>query len=326
MKRRLWCGMLPALATLAALTALPSASALAQTFPAKPLRIIVPWGAGTATDTVARMLGQRVSEITQQPVVIENKPGAGGTIGSAEVARAPADGYTLLATSNAHVANQFLLRNIPYDALRDFTPVTPTLKVPLVLVVNPSLGVKTVAELTQLARRSPGKLSFAAGSSGALVGMELYKQLAGLDIVHVPYKSNTQALADVMGGQVPVMISDLGLAHPQIKAGKVIGLAVTGTERAASVPELPTMAEAGVAGYELTGWGGLWAPAGTPPAVVARLNSLFAEGLDTAGVRDFVAKAGGEVFKLLPADFDRFQRADVERWRRVTQAARIQPE
>jgi tripartite-type tricarboxylate transporter receptor subunit TctC len=204
--------------------------------------------------------------------------------------------------------------------------VTPTLKVPLVLVANPSLGVKTVAELTQLARRSPGKLSFAAGSSGALVGMELYKQLAGLDIVHVPYKSNTQALADVMGGQVPVMISDLGLAHPQIKAGKVIGLAVTGTERAASVPELPTMAEAGVAGYELTGWGGLWAPAGTPPAVVARLNSLFAEGLDTAGVRDFVAKAGGEVFKLLPADFDRFQRADVERWRRVTQAARIQPE
>lgn len=326
MKRRLWCGMLPALATLAALTALPSASALAQTFPAKPLRIIVPWGAGTATDTVARMLGQRVSEITQQPVVIENKPGAGGTIGSAEVARAPADGYTLLATSSAHVANQFLLRNIPYDALRDFTPVTPTLKVPLVLVANPSLGVKTVAELTQLARRSPGKLSFAAGSSGALVGMELYKQLAGLDIVHVPYKSNTQALADVMGGQVPVMISDLGLAHPQIKAGKVIGLAVTGTERAASVPELPTMAEAGVAGYELTGWGGLWAPAGTPPAVVARLNSLFAEGLDTAGVRDFVAKAGGEVFKLLPADFDRFQRADVERWRRVTQAARIQPE
>jgi len=320
MKRRTCLGVLPALAALSA------APAWAQAFPTRTIRIIVPWAAGTATDTVARLLAQRVSELTQQTVVVENKPGAGGTIGSAEVARAAADGHTLLATSNAHVANQFLVRSIPYDAIRDFTPVIPTLRVPLVLVVNPKLGVRTVAELTQLARRSPGQLSFAAGSSGALVGMELYKQLAGLDIVHVPYKSNTQALADVIGGQVPMMISDVGLAFPQIKAGKVIGLAVTGTERAASVPELPTMVEAGVTGYELTGWGGIWAPAGTPAAVVARLNALLAEGLDTAGVRDFVGKASGEVFKLSPGDFDRFQRADVERWRRVTQAARIQPE
>lgn len=321
MNRRMWCRLLPALAAV-----LGPSAAMAQTFPSRPIRIIVPWAAGTATDTVARLLGQRVAELTQQTVVVENKPGASGTIGSAEVARAAADGHTLLATSNAHVANQFLVRSIPYDALRDFAPIIPTLKVPLVLVANPKLGVRSVAELTQLARRTPGQLSFAAGSSGALVGMELYKQLAGLDIVHVPYKSNTQALADVIGGQVPVMISDVGLAYPQIKAGKVLGLAVTGTERAASVPELPTMAEAGVAGYELTGWGGIWAPAGTPAAVVSRLNALFAEALDTAGVRDFVGRASGELFKLTAAEFDRFQRADVERWRRVTQAARIQPE
>ena len=301
-------------------------AARAQEFPTKPIRVTVPWGAGTATDTIARMLGQRVTELTGQPVVVENKPGAGGTIGSAEVARAPADGYTLLVTSSAHVANQFLIRNIPFDALRDFAPVTPTLKVPLVLVVHPGLGVRTLAELTQLAKRSPGKLSFAAGSSGALVGMELYKQLAGLDILHVPYKSNTQALADVMSGQVPMMISDIGLAHPQIKAGKVIGIAVTGTERAPSLAELPTMAEAGVPGYELIGWGGIWAPAGTPAPVVARLNSLFGEALNAEPVRAFVGRASGEIFRLSPADFDRFQRTDTERWRRVTTAARIQPE
>lgn len=298
----------------------------AQEFPTKPIRVTVPWGAGTATDTIARMLGQRVTELAGQPVVVENKPGAGGTIGSAEVARAPADGYTLLITSSAHVANQFLIRNIPFDAMRDFAPVTPTLKVPLVLVVHPGVGVRTLAELTQLAKRSPGKLSFAAGSSGALVGMELYKQLAGLDILHVPYKSNTQALADVMSGQVPMMISDIGLAYPQIKAGKVIGIAVTGTERAASLAELPTMAEAGVPGYELTGWGGIWAPAGTPAPVLARLNSLFGEALNAEPVRAFVSRASGEIFRLSPAEFERFQRADTERWRRVTTAARIQPE
>ena len=313
------------------ITALPLAAlawrqAHAQDFPARPIRIVVPWAAGTATDTMARLLGQRVAELAQQPVVVDNKPGAGGTIGSAEVARAAPDGYTLLSTSNAHVANQFLIRNIPYDALRDFAPVVPTLKVPLVLVVNPALGVRTVAELTALARRQPGKLSFGAGSSGALVGMELYKQLAGLDILHVPYKSNTQAIADVMGGQVPMMISDVGLAHPQIRAGKVIGLAVTSPERAPSLPELPTMIEAGVAGYELTGWGGIWAPAGTPAPVLARLNALFGEALNAERAREYAAKASGEVFRLSPAEFERFQRADTERWRRVTTAARIQPE
>lgn len=320
MQRRTLLRLLP----LPALVLAPAAQA--QEFPTKPIRVTVPWGAGTATDTIARMLGQRVTELTGQPVVVENKPGAGGTIGSAEVARAPADGYTLLVTSSAHVANQFLIRNIPFDALRDFAPVTPTLKVPLVLVVHPGVGVRTLAELTQLAKRSPGKLSFAAGSSGALVGMELYKQLAGLDILHVPYKSNTQALADVMSGQVPMMISDIGLAHPQIKAGKVTGIAVTGTERAPSLAELPTMAEAGVPGYELTGWGGIWAPAGTPAPVLARLNSLFGEALNAEPVRTFVGRASGEIFRLSPADFERFQRADTERWRRVTTAARIQPE
>ena len=308
------------------MAALGWGSAHAQEFPTRPIRIIVPWAAGTATDTMARMLGQRIAEVTQQPVIIDNKPGAGGIIGSAEVARATADGYTLLATSNAHVANQFLIRNVPYDAQKDFTPITPTLKVPLVLVVHPGLGVRSVNDLSQLAKRQPGKLSFAAGSSGALVGMELYKQLAGLDIVHVPYKSNTQAIADVMSGQVPMMISDVGLAHPQIRAGKVIGLAVTSPERAPSLPELPTMIEAGVAGYELTGWGGIWAPAGTPAPVVSRLNALLGEALNNERVREYAAKASGTLFKLSPQEFDRFQRADTERWRRVTTAARIQPE
>ena len=310
--------------TLLLLMACSSLSA--QDFPARTIRLIVPWAAGTSTDTVARILGQRVSEISKQAVVIDNKPGAGGTVGSQEVARAAPDGYTLLVTSSAHVANQFLIKNIPYDAVRDFAPVTPTLRVPLVLVAKPGLGVRTVAELTQLARRSPGKLSFAAGSSGALVGMELYKQLAGLDMLHVPYKSNTLAITDVMSGQVDIMITDIGLAHPQIKAGKVIGLAVTGPDRASSLPELPTMAEAGIQGYELLGWGGIWAPAGTPPAVVTRLNAMFADALETPRMREFVAKASGDVFGLKPADFERFQRADIERWRRVTQAAKIQPE
>lgn len=319
MKRRHFLSHLP-------LTALVPATTWAQAFPTRTVRIVVPWGAGTATDTMARMLAQRVGELTQQTVIVDNKPGAGGVIGSAEVARAPADGYTLLATSNAHVANQFLLRNMPYDAQKDFVPVIPTLKVPLVLVVHPGLGVRSVDELSQLVRRQPGQLSFAAGSSGARVGMELYKQLAGLDIVHVPYKSNTQAIGDVMGGQVPMMISDVGLAHPQIRAGKVVGLAVTSPERAPSLPELPTMIEAGVPGYELTGWGGIWAPAGTPAAVVSRLNALLGEALNTDRVREYATRASGSLFKLTPAEFDRFQLADTERWRRVTTAARIQPE
>lgn len=314
------------LTLVACAVALANGTVTAQDFPVRPIRLIVPWAAGTATDTVARILGQRVSEVTKQPVLVENKPGAGGTIGSQEVARAATDGYVLLTTSNAHIANQFLIKNMPYDAIRDFTPVIPTLRVPLVLVAHPAAGVRSVAELTQQARRAPGKFSFGAGSSGALVGMELYKQLAGLDMLHVPYKSNTLALTDVMGGQVHTMISDIGLAYPQIKAGKVIGLAVTSPERAPSLPELPTMAEAGVAGYELLGWGGIWTPAGTPPAIVARLNSLFAEALETPRMREFAAKASADVFALSPADFDRFQRTDVERWRRVTQAAKIQPE
>lgn len=313
-------------AAIAMLGAAPMLNVHAAEFPERPVRLIVPWNAGTATDTMARLIAERFTDLAGQPMIVENKPGASGTIGTQDVLRAAPDGYTLLTTSNAHIANPFLIRNLSYDPVRDFTPVAMTLQVPLVFVVSPKLGVRTLDDLTRMAKDKPGGLSFGAGSSGALIGMEYYKQLAGVNLLHVPYKSNTLAMNDLLGGHVDAMVVDVGLVYPQIQSGNLIALAVTGPQRAISLPKIPTMQEAGVKGYELLGWGGIWAPAGLPEPVLNRLQTLLQGALKDPRIAEFAAKASGEIVATTAQQFADFQRQDVDRWRRITQAAKIEPQ
>ena len=305
---------------------LVAGTSCAQSWPSKPIHIVVPSAAGTSSDALGRVLGQHMGKMLNQTVIIENKPGANGTIGTRDVARAAADGHTLLSYSSGHLANTFLVKDVPYDPLNDFTPVTTTLIWPQGLVVNTSLGVNNIGELTKLAKTSPGKLSFGAGAATARIGMELYKQLANVDILHVPYNGNAGAMKDLLGARIDMMVVDLALARPQIQARRLLALAVTGSTRLKLMPEVPTMAEAGVPGYELLSWTAIWAPAKLPPAMVARLSNLFGEVLASDPLRQFAEKMGGELFYSSPAEFDRFQRVDMARWRSVTSAAGIRPE
>ncbi|MDB5824575.1 MAG: hypothetical protein JWR21_3279 [Herminiimonas sp.] len=312
------------LSLLACACATVPGSALAATFPSKPIHIIVPWSAGTGTDLNARAIAHEITVQTGQPVVVFNKPGAGGIIGSTEVARAPADGYTVLATSNAHVANLFLVKSLPFDPQRDFTPVSGTRRLPSLIVARTGLNVKTLSDLTELAKRSPHKISFAAGTSAGRIGMELYQQMTGVKLVHVPYKSNTAALTDLMGGHVDVMFVDAFNSLPQIRDGRVVALAATGKTRLKVLPEVPTAAEAGLAGFDMASWTGIWVRKGTPPEAVAFLNRMA--GKAAAAERDAVEASGTQVFVTTQDEFAKFVDSEVQLWKRVTAAAKIEPE
>jgi tripartite-type tricarboxylate transporter receptor subunit TctC len=306
--------------SLLAASCVVAAGAHASTFPAKMIRIVVPWSAGTGTDLNARVIGQQITAATGQTVVIENRPGAGGVVGTAEVARAPADGYTVLATSNAHVANMFLVKNLPYDALNDFVPVSGTRKLPSLLVARPGLGVKNLAELTAMAKRNPGKISFGAGTSAGRVGMELYQEMAGVKLLHVPYKSATAALTDLLGGHVDVMFIDIFNTLPRIKEGKVVPLAAAGKTRLKVLPDLPTAAEEGLTGYDVMSWSGLWVRKGTPPEVIAFFNRYAAKAAEAE--RENVESTGGETFITTP-EFVRYIESEIALWRRTAAAAKI---
>ena len=293
-------------------------------YPVKPVRIVVPWAAGTGTDLNARAIAQQITADSGQVVVVDNKGGLGGSIGTAEVARLPADGYTLLATSNAHVANLFLVKNLPYDPLHDFVPVGSTRRLPSLLVARPGLGVSTIAQLTELARRKPGEISFGAGTSAGRMGMELYQQMAGVKLLHVPYKSATSALNDLLGGHCDVMFVDIFNSLAQIKAGTLIPLAASGRTRLKVLPDLPTVAESGLPGYEMTSWSGLWLRKGAPETAVTYLNRMARKAADAE--RESVEATGGEVFVDTPEAFARFVDAEVALWRRTAAAAKIVPE
>jgi tripartite-type tricarboxylate transporter receptor subunit TctC len=299
----------------------------AQTFPDKPITFIVPFAAGSATDQLARSLGQGVTQETKQSVVIDNKPGANAFIGAQAAAKAPKDGYTVFITTNTtHAANEHLFKKLPYDPVKDFEPVTLLSRGGQILVVNNNLPVNSVPDLIKYAKANPGKLSFGSGSSSSRIAGELFKQMTGTYIVNIPYRSNPPAVTDLIGGQIQVMFTDMATGLPQAKAGKVKPLGVSTTRRIALAPELPTIAETGVKGYESTFWFAAYVPAGTPAPVVARLNDILNKANKSQPVTNFYASVGFEALGGSSEELRKFQAAESQKWGRIVKAAGIEQE
>ena len=316
-----------ALAAGAMTAALLPAASLAQAFPAKPVTFLVPFAAGSATDQLARALGQSITEQTKQAVVVDNKAGASGMIAAQAAARAAPDGYTVLITSNTtHAANGHLYKRLPYDAVKDFAPVTGLGKGGHVLVVNATSTYKAVVDLIAAAKKSPGKLSFGSGSSSSRVAGELFKQLSGTDLLHVPYKSNPLAITDLLGGQIDLMITDTSTGVPQIRAGKLRALGYSTTKRSTQLPDVPTLDEAGVKGYDMGYWFAAYVPAGTPAPIVAKLNELLQRGVKSAAAKVFFDNAGSEPWITTPDELAKFQAAETLKWGKVIKAAGIEAE
>lgn len=265
---------------------------------------------------------------TKQPVVIDNKAGASGFIASQQVAKAPPDGYTVLITTNTtHAANEHLFKKLPYDPVKDFSPIAALGKGGQIMVVNPNSPAKTVAEFVALAKKEPGKLSFGSGSSSSRMAGELLQQLAGIKLLHVPYKSNPLAVTDLLGGQIDMMITDTATGLPQVKAGKLRALGVSGAQRSPLAPEVPTIAESGVKGYEMGYWFAAYAPAKTPPAVVKRLNELLVKAAKSEAAKTaFYEPSGTEVFTTSPEELAKFQHGESQKWGRIVKAAGIEAE
>src|SRR5256885_52204 len=315
------------LALAACALAAAAAPALAQDYPSKPITFVVPFAAGSATDQLARALGQAVTTATKQAVVVENKGGASGMIAAQQVARSAADGYTVLITTNTtHAANQHLYKKLPYDAVKDFAPVAGLGKGGQVLVVRADAPYRNVGDLLAAAKKQPGKLSFGSGSSSSRVAGEMLKQLAGVDLMHVPYKSNPLAITDLLGGQIDLMITDTSTGVPQVKSGKLRALGYSTTKRSPQLPEVPTLEEAGVKGYDMGYWFAAYAPAGTPEAVVARLNRLLSDAVHSAGAKSFFEMSGSEGWTAPPQELAAFQAGETQKWGQVIKAAGIQPE
>ncbi len=316
------------LAALAAAIAVAPLLAQAQAFPEKPITFVVPFAAGTATDQIARALGTQITAETKQAVVIDNKAGASGFIASQSVAKAPADGYTVLITTNTtHAANEHLFKKLPYDPVKDFAPVAALGKGGQIMVVNPSFPAKSVAEFIALAKKEPGKYSFGSGSSSSRMAGELLQQMADIKLLHVPYKSNTLAVTDLLGGQINMMITDTATGLPQVKAGKLRALGFSSATRSALAPDVPTIAEAGVKGYEMGYWFAAYAPAKTPPAVVKRLNELLVKAAKSEAAKTaFYEPTGTEVFTSSPEELAKFQAGESQKWGRIVKAAGIEAE
>jgi tripartite-type tricarboxylate transporter receptor subunit TctC len=300
----------------------------AQAFPEKPITFVVPFAAGTATDQIARALGNGVTAETKQPVVIDNKAGASGFIASQQVAKAPADGYTVLITTNTtHAANEHLFKKLPYDPVKDYAPIAALGKGGQIMVVNPSFPAKTVAEFVALAKKEPGKYSFGSGSSSSRMAGELLQQMADIKLLHVPYKSNTLAVTDLLGGQINMMITDTATGLPQVKSGKLRALGVSSATRSPLAPDVPTISEAGVKGYEMGYWFAAYAPAKTPPAVVKRLNELLVKAAKSESAKAaFYEPTGTEVFTSSPEELAKFQAGESLKWGRIVKAAGIEAE
>ncbi|MBB4225147.1 tripartite tricarboxylate transporter substrate binding protein [Variovorax sp. 375MFSha3.1] len=316
------------LAVLAAAIAVAPLLAQAEAFPEKPITFVVPFAAGTATDQIARALGTQITAETKQAVVIDNKAGASGFIASQSVAKAPADGYTVLITTNTtHAANEHLFKKLPYDPVKDFAPVAALGKGGQIMVVNPSFPAKSVAEFIALAKKEPGKYSFGSGSSSSRMAGELLQQMADIKLLHVPYKSNTLAVTDLLGGQINMMITDTATGLPQVKAGKLRALGFSSATRSALAPDVPTIAEAGVKGYEMGYWFAAYAPAKTPPAVVKRLNELLVKAAKSEAAKTaFYEPTGTEVFTSSPEELAKFQAGESQKWGRIVKAAGIEAE
>ena len=304
--------------------ALAPAIGWAQAYPAKPIRLVVPFPPGGSLDVVARAIGQKLSEAWGQPVVIDNRPGAGGNIGADLVAKSAPDGYTILEGAlSTHAVNISLYGKMPYDPVKDFAPITLVAVTPNVLVLNPSVPANSVKELIAYGKANPGKLAFGSGSNGSaghLAG-ELFKTETGVDMVHVPYKGGAPAMQDLLAGRTQLMFDNLANSMQQVKAGKLKALAVTTAKRSSLVPELPTMAEAGVPGFDISTWFGLMAPAGTPPDVVAKWNADLVKVLNSPDMREKMTAQGAEATPTTPAEFSAFIARELEKYARIVKAS-----
>ena len=297
----------------------------AQDYPARPIRIVVPYPAGGPIDITMRTLGPRVSDAIRQPIVIDNRGGAGGTIGADLVAKAPPDGYTLLACSTGNTINASLVPNLPYDFMRDFAPITMVVIITSILVVNTAVPARSVAELIALAKAKPGQLSYASTGNGTPTHLaaELFKSMAGVDIVHVPYKGGAPAAVDLLAGQVQLSFISAPAVMPHVKSGRLRALAVTNAKRSQLLPELPTVAESGLPGYEMEGWHGLCAPAHTAKPIVDRLNREFTTALRAPEATAHLLAVGAEPVGMPTAQFTVALRNEIAKWSKVIKATHI---
>ncbi|HJS37250.1 MAG TPA: tripartite tricarboxylate transporter substrate binding protein [Burkholderiales bacterium] len=308
----------------ALLLALAATLAQAQSYPTRPITFVVPFGAGGPADIYARFLGQRMQASLGQ-FVVENRPGGGSVVGSNAVAQSAPDGYTLLVMSNTHTVNETLIPKKPFELMRDFVPVAPINYSDLLLVVHPSVGVSDVKGLIALAKSQPGKLNYASSGPGTPYHMagELFKSLAGVDVLHIPHKGSDGARLSILSGQVQMMFDAITTMSANARAGKVKALATSGRTRSAIMPEVPTVAEAGVPGYEATIWLGVVAPKGTPKEIVERLNAEITKVTSSAEVKEAWAKQGASPLAMNPAEFEQYLIADIAKWRKVITDAGI---
>ena len=317
---------------LAALIAPCTCPTAAQTpagnYPNKQIRMIVPFAAGGPTDAIARAIGQKLTETWGQPVVVDNRPGAGGNIGTELAAKSPADGYTLFIGTVANAINQSLFTRLPFDFVRDFAPVTQNYVTGLILAVHPSLPVTSVRELIALAKARPGELSYSSSGVGGTPHLsgELFNTMAGVKMVHVPYKGSAPAMADLLGGHVQLTFDNMLTVLPQVKAGKLRGLAVTLPSRSPLAPELPTVAESGLKGFEVKSWNGVVAPTGTPREIIARLNAEIVRILRQPDLREKFLVQGVELVPTTPEEFGAFIRQDIAKWAKVIALSGARPE
>ena len=317
---------LPRILVIGCVTLL-AATAHADTYPSKPITLIQPFGPGSATDTITRVVGQHLSGALQQSVVVEGRPGANGTIAATYVARAAPDGYTLfMGTNSPHSAAPFLMKNVTYDPVKDFTAVSRVGSYTLMLVLHPSVPAKSVKELIEHIKANPGKLSYASGNTSGVVAGATLARWAELDLLHVPYKSSAPALTDVLGGRVSMMFTDLVTGLPHVKSNALRALAVTRLQRSALIPELPTLDEAGVKGFDMDSWAGIFAPAGTPANIVTLLNTELRKGIDSAEVKSKLGNAGFEAFSSSPQELGDFVQVQLGKWGKMIKDAGIQPE
>jgi tripartite-type tricarboxylate transporter receptor subunit TctC len=310
----------PFLLAALALAAAAPFTAGAQAYPAKPITVIVPFAAGGTTDILARVIGQALNKELGQSVIVDNRAGAGGNIGAQLAAKAAPDGYTLfMGTVGTHAINQSLYKKMPFDPVKDFAPLTRVAMVPNLLVAHPSKPYKTVKELIAYAKANPGKVNFGSSGSGSSIHLsgELFNALAKVDMVHVPYKGSAPAVSDLIGGQIDIMFDNMPSAIQHVRAGKLRPLAVTTAKRAPELPEVPTIAEAGVPGYEATSWFGMFAPAGTPAPVVARLHGALVKVLADPEVKKKLAEQGAEPYSEKPEQFAEFIRKETAKWSKV---------
>jgi len=304
-------------ALLFALSLCAAATAQAQNYPTKPIHWIVPFAPGGTTDILARTIADKLSPALGQPVIVENKPGAGGGLGATYVAKAPPDGYTIMGgTISTHAINASLYKDLQYDPVKDFAPIMLIARVPNMLVINPSIPAKNVAELIALMKKNPGKYTFASSGNGTSQHLsgELFKTMAGVDMQHIPYKGSPPALQDVVGGAVSMTFDNITTAWPLAKNGNLRALAVTTAKRSAVAPDVPTMAESGLPGYEIGSWQGVFAPAGTPPEIVKRLNAEMVKILAMPDVRDKLVGLGAEPVGDTPAEFAALVKTEVVKW------------